>query len=166
MFDEILERHPFFQRLKPEQLREIALHCEQDSFEPGEYIFKEGRAANLFYLILHGQVAIEIHDPGNEPLIIQTLVEEDLLGWSWFFPPYRWHFDARAVSPVRVLAFDGKWLRERVTADPELGTLFLTQVTRIIFDRLQATRLQLMDIYAQKASSPERRSIYERPGVN
>jgi hypothetical protein len=75
-------------------------------------------------------------------LIIQTLVDEDLTGWSWLFPPYRWHFDARTVKAVRLLAFDGGWLREQIEADPKLGYLFMSLVAQIMFDRLQATRPQ------------------------
>jgi CRP-like cAMP-binding protein len=153
LFDEILERHPFFHRLNPAQLREIALHCEQVNYEAGKYIFKEGRPANRFYLLLHGQVALEIHDPGRDPLTIQTLVDEDLMGWSWLFPPYHWHFDARTVKPVRLLAFDGSWLREQIEADPKLGYLFMSLVAQIMFDRLQATRLQLMDIYSKETAN-------------
>ena len=40
-----------------------------------------------------------------------TLHDEDVLGWSWLFPPYRWHLDARALAPVRALGFDGACLR-------------------------------------------------------
>lgn len=163
MFDEILERHPFFQRLDPAHRREMALHCEQRSYEAGKYIFREGRSAACFYLVLHGQIALEIHDPGRDPLQIQTLVDDDLMGWSWLFPPYRWHFDARAVTPVRLLAFEAGWLREQIEADPKFGYLFMARVSEIVLDRLQATRLQLMDIYSHTAPSTERRRSHERP---
>lgn len=156
MFDEILERHPFFQRLEPDQLQEIALHCEQVSYSAGEYIFKEGEPANLFYLVLHGQIALEIHDPVRDPLIFQTLCDEDLMGWSWLFPPYRWHFDARAVKPVRLLAIDGSWLREKMEADPKLGYLFMTRVSQIVLERLQATRLQLSNFYSKETGKTGR----------
>lgn len=156
MYEEILARHPFFQQLDPDQLPEIALHCDQVSFDAGKYIFKEGQPADRFFLVLHGQIALEIHDPGRDPLIIQTLCDDDLMGWSWLFSPYRWHFDARAVTPVRLLAVDGAWLRDRIEADPKSGYLFMTRVARIIFDRLQATRLQLVDIYSKEPAIPGR----------
>jgi CRP-like cAMP-binding protein len=164
VFDEILERHPFFHQLKPAQLLEMARHCEQVSYEAGKYIFKESRPADRFFLILNGQVALEIHDPGRDALIIQTLIEEDLLGWSWLFPPYRWHFDARAVTAVRLLAIEGSWLRQQIEGDPAFGYLFMTRVAQIILDRLQATRLQLMDIHSHTANRLERRRSHERPG--
>ncbi|MBN9391410.1 MAG: cyclic nucleotide-binding domain-containing protein [Chloroflexi bacterium] len=156
MFEEILVRHPFFHQLNPDQLREIALHCEQLNYETGEYIFKEGKKADRFFLVLHGQVALEIHDPGRGPLIIQTLCDEDLMGWSWLFSPNRWHFDARAVKPTRLLAIEGSWLHEQIEADPKLGYLFMSRVAQIMFDRLQATRLQLMDIYSKEPAQPMR----------
>ena len=53
--------------------------------------------------------------------MIQTLGEDDVIGYSWLFPPYRWRFDARAVEPLRALALDGQCLRGKCDDDPVLG---------------------------------------------
>ena len=92
-----------------------------------------------FYAIRHGSVALEIHVPAREAVIIETLHEGDLLGWSWLFPPYRWSFDARAVEPVRAIAFDGACLRGKCEADHDLGYELMRRIAQVIIERLQAT---------------------------
>jgi CRP-like cAMP-binding protein len=74
-----------------------------------------------------------------------------VLGWSWLFPPYRWHFDARALELTRAIALDGKCLREKCEEDHDLGYELVKRVAQIIMERLQATRLQLLDVYGVHA---------------
>jgi CRP-like cAMP-binding protein len=128
--------------------RELVAGCAVNArFEAGDYLFREGDAANRFYVIRHGAVALEIHVPAREAVIVETLHEHDLLGWSWLFPPYRWSFDARAVEPVGAIAFDGACLRGKCDADHDLGYELMSGIAQVIIERLQATRLRLLDVY-------------------
>ena len=70
-----------------------------------------------------------------------------MLGWSWLFPPYRWHLDARAIEAVRAVAFDGACLRQKSIDDHELGYELMRRFAEVIVSRLQATRMQLLDVY-------------------
>ena len=45
-----------------------------------------------------GDVALEIVVPGRGPHVVETLHTGEVLGWSWLFPPYRWTFDAQALT--------------------------------------------------------------------
>src|SRR5207248_7592675 len=100
----ILAAQPFLKGMSPQKLEVLARNSMPARFEAGEYIFHEGDPANRFYLILEGQVAIEapVDEEGfqKDSLPIQTIGAADVLGWSWLFPPYYWHFDARAITPV------------------------------------------------------------------
>ena len=78
-------------------------------------------------------------------MIIQTLAAGEALGWSWLFPPFEWHFGARAVEPAEVVAFEAAILRDRANEDHEFGYELAMRVGKVIFERLQATRLQLLD---------------------
>jgi hypothetical protein len=92
-------------------------------------------------------VALETHVHGRGPARLLTLHDEDVLGWSWLFPTYRWHFDARVLQPVRAIAFDGACLRQKAVDDHELGYELMRRFAQVIVNRLQATRLQLLDVY-------------------
>ena len=85
-------------------------------------------------------------------LMIATLGDGTVVGWSWLFPPYRWSFDARAIEDTRAIAFDGACLRGKCDSDHELGYVLMQRFAQIILDRLQAARLQLLDVYGEPAA--------------
>jgi CRP/FNR family transcriptional regulator, cyclic AMP receptor protein len=147
--ERILAAHPFFKGMEP-VYHQLFLDCASNvRFEAGEYIFREGGEAEQFYLIRHGRVAVEISTPERGSVIVQSLGEGDVLGWSWMMPPYRWRFDARAVELTRAIALDGRCLRERSEEDHDLGFQLMKRSAQVMEERFQATRLQLLDIYGR-----------------
>ena len=147
--ERILAAHPFFKGMEP-VYHQLFVDCASNvRFEAGEYMFREGGEANQFYLIRHGRAALEISTPERGPVIVQSLGEGEVLGWSWMIPPYRWRFDARAVELTRAIALDGKCLRERSEEDHDLGFQLMKRAAHIMEARLQATRLQLLDVYGR-----------------
>ena len=138
---------PVLAGLPPAHLELVAGCAQNTHFDPGAYVFREGDTADRFYAIRHGAVALEIHVPARESVIIETLHEGDLLGWSWLFPPYRWSFDARATTGVSAIAFDGACLRGKCEDDHDLGYELMRRIAQVIIERLQATRLRLLDVY-------------------
>jgi CRP/FNR family cyclic AMP-dependent transcriptional regulator len=145
--ERILAAHSFFKGMEEIYLPLFVDCASNVRFEAGEYIFREGGEANQFYLIRHGRVAVEVSTPERGSVIIQSLGEGDVLGWSWMMPPYRWHFDARAVELTRAIALDGRCLRERSESDHDLGFQLMKRAAQVMEERFQATRLQLLDVY-------------------
>jgi len=145
--EKYLSEHPFLSGLSPEHLKLITGCASNVVFKAGQFIFREGEAADKFYLIRQGQVVVETFVPQKGPLVIRTRSEDDIFGWSWMVPPYKWHFDARAAELTRALAIDGKCLREKCERDHDLGYEIMKRFATVIAERLEATRLQLMDIY-------------------
>lgn len=144
---EVLKEHPFFRDLDANTLKVLAACATEATFQPGTFLFREGEEADRFFVIRRGRIALELNVPGLGSQIIQTLREGDVVGWSWLFPPYRWHFDGRVVELVRAIVFDGKCLQAVFEQDPRLGYEMMKRFAQIIVQRLQATRLQLLDIY-------------------
>jgi len=148
--ERIIAEHPFFAGLDPDFM-DLVLGCASNvRFEPGAYIFKEGHEANTFYLIRAGKVAVEIFAPQHKPIIVQTLGVGEILGWSWLLPPFTWKFHAHAVEEVRAIALDGKCLRTKCEENHDLGYEVLKRFAQIMEQRLEATRLQLLDVYAPR----------------
>jgi CRP/FNR family cyclic AMP-dependent transcriptional regulator len=148
--DSLLADHPFFRGLSQPDLSLVAGCASNVHFEPGQYLFREGSAADRFFAIRQGRVAIEVFDPKRGSAPVQTVSDGEIVGWSWLFPPYRWQFDARAVDSVRATAFDGVCLRNKCEDDPRLGYELMKRLARIVSQRLEATRLQLLDVYGRK----------------
>lgn len=143
----ILAEHAFFTGLEPRYLQVIAGCASNARFSADHSIFHEGEEANQFYLIRHGKVALETFAPGRGVVPIETLLAGEVLGWSWLFPPYRWHFSARALEVTRAIALDGVCLRKKCAEDHDLGYELMSRFAQTIIQRLQATRLQLLDVY-------------------
>ena len=145
----LLDAHPFFHGLAPEQV-EVLVGCASNRVLPaGAMLFTEGAPADQFFLLRAGRVALEVHVPNRGPLVFETRDGDGVLGWSWLVPPYRWHFDARVVSEVRFLAFDAVCLRGKMDADPVLGYALMQRFLPLVVERLQATRVRMLDLFAQ-----------------
>jgi len=145
--EELIAAMPTFAGLPPEQLATVAGCGRTCGFEGGAEIAREGGPADTFYAIRSGRVALDVAAPGPGALTIGTLGAGDVLGWSWLFPPYRWSFDARALEPVRAIEFDGACLRGKCEADHDLGYEMMKRFMPVLIQRLQATRLQILDVY-------------------
>jgi CRP-like cAMP-binding protein len=145
--DQVVAEMPTFAGLDPADLELISGCGVNRVFEAGEYLAHEGDPADSFFLIRHGRVALEVAAPARGGLMIETLGGGAIVGWSWLFPPYRWVFDARALELSRTIAFDGACLRGKCDADPRLGYQLMQRFAAMMLDRLQATRLQLLDVY-------------------
>lgn len=146
--EQTISEHPLFVGLDS-SLTNLLVGCAANvRHEPGSYIFHEGEEANHFFLIRHGRVTLELHAPHLKSIVIETLGAGDIIGWSWLLPPYVWKLDARATETTILIALDGKCLRTKCEANHDLGYEILKRFAKIIERRLEATRLQLLDLYA------------------
>ena len=140
--------HPFLAGFNPHYLHVFTdcatfLRCGvQDE------IFHEGGDADHFYLIQAGRVSLETFVPGRGPVTVQHLGSGEAWGCSWLFPPYRWHFTARAVEPCQLLAFGAARLRAQSEENHDFGFELVRRVSQAMLERLQATRRKLVEFYA------------------
>ena len=146
----LVAHHPLLAGLPGDTIDHVAGCARNVAFDTGQLLLSEGQAADTLYLVRRGRVAIEIHGPGHGSLWVETLGPGDTLGWSWLFPPYRWRFDARALEPVGAVAVDGTCLRDKADADPVFGYELMKRVAAVTIERLQATRIRLLDLYGRR----------------
>ena len=145
--------HPYFAPLSPGQRATLAEDGTPVTFAAGVRIFAEGDVADRFWLVEEGSVALDMRVPGRGDQTLETLAAGTVLGWSWLYPPFRWHFGAVARVPTVAIAFDGASVRRRCEADPAFGYAVLSLFTPVIIERMQATRLRLLDLYASPAQA-------------
>jgi len=144
----ILSEQLFFKGLDPDALQLIA-HCAAETcFDAGDFIYHQGEAADRFYLIRSGKVALEVFTPERGMITIQTVGEGDILGSSWLFPPYVWHYEAQALEFTRTMVFGAECLRAASEEYPQLGYELVKRFAHVLMQRLQAARMQLLDLYA------------------
>ena len=142
-FEEEVAAHPFLMGMGQPQVRLLVDCAMRSHFHKGDVIFREGEMANRFYLIEHGKVALESSTLG-EPVAIEEIQDGDLLGWSWLFPPYAWHFTARALEETDAIFFYGTILREYCEKDHSLGFELFKRMSVVMLRRLQGARQKLM----------------------
>jgi CRP-like cAMP-binding protein len=149
--DRYVREHPFFAGLQEAYVQLIVGCARNVVFNAGTYLYHHGEPCDEFYLIRHGRVALEMSGPGRAPVTFQTIGEGDIVGVSWLLPPYRWSYDARAIDLVRAIAMDAKCLREKCDSDHDLGYEMMLRFVPLLVNRLQATRMQILDVYGAPA---------------
>jgi CRP-like cAMP-binding protein len=138
--------HPFLIGVSAHHVRLLADCAMRSHFEAGHVIFREGETANRFYLIERGKVTLESSTLG-EAVRIEEIGDGDLLGWSWLFPPYAWHFSARALEHTTAIFFYGTVLREYSEKDHSLGFELFKRMSAVMLRRLQAARQTLLNVH-------------------
>lgn len=146
----VLLKHPFVAQFKPEHSERLAGLAKQVHFDKGQVIFHEGDVYSVFYLLGEGMVALEL-EATDHLLRVQTLYAGDELDWSAVLPNAGKHFQARALTEVTALAFEGEQLLASFKADPEFGMAFMLKLMGVVSERLRATRVQLLDMYSPVA---------------
>jgi CRP/FNR family transcriptional regulator, cyclic AMP receptor protein len=138
--------HGLLKDLDPRYAHKLAGLALEAHFSPEQVIFKEKDTAGFFYLLLSGSVALEIVGPARR-IEIETLHGGDGMGWSALLSDEPKHLQARALTDVRALAFEGKGLREAFENDPRFGYALMKRLLAIAVERLDATGSQLINRY-------------------
>jgi CRP/FNR family cyclic AMP-dependent transcriptional regulator len=145
---DLLAHQPFLAGLTGYQLDLLSRWSKRAFIRAGRRVFTEDTPADRFWLIQRGRVNLDTHVPGRGDVVIDTIGPGAVLGWSWLFPPYRWHFGAVAVENTLSIELDGPGVRQLFGRDPALGIELSTRFMHVMVERLQATRMRLLDLYA------------------
>jgi CRP/FNR family cyclic AMP-dependent transcriptional regulator len=144
-FNERILEHPFSKGLSQEYAAELTVGAREVCFTQGEILFRENEPANRMFLVESGKIAVEAYISTDEVFFIQQLGPGDVLGWSWFYPPYRWHLRAHALEPSTAIELNGGHLLVAAERDKAFGYELMKRVARVLVNRLQAARKQLVD---------------------
>lgn len=141
-----------FGGLPSDVLDEVARCGALGHFAAGADVFRSGGPANIFYVVRQGRISIQVAAPGAGAAVVRSCGPGDAVGWSWLFPPFRWHFDAVAQEPTRVISLNGRCLREKCASRPGLGYPLMSRFAQLVITDLESTRLQLLDVYGHAAT--------------
>ena len=145
---EVLRRFSLFAGLDPDMFKELAMVSEEVALSADEWLFEEGGDADALYLILSGTVELTINldEAGKRKADLTTLVEGDVAGWSALVEPYVYTMGAKATSDTKVVKLDGEELREKMTANPEMGLLLMHHLAQALGQRLNNLRVQFISL--------------------
>jgi len=151
-FLEMTRAYRLLSELDPKQLRKLLPLAEEKHFGTGRLIFREGDKSSFLHLIVSGEVALEM-DVNGQAVGVQTLHAGDAMGWSALAAESHTHFQARALSPVSTVAFPGARIREACDQDPEMGYALMKRLLELVTERLDATRMQLVNMHREPESA-------------
>ncbi len=140
-----LATHDFFSELDERSKKFLADSAVVRELNAGDVLFRQGESADKFYLLRSGEVSVQVPALMGPALQIQKLREDQILGWSWLIPPYRWNFQALALEDAVVLEFDGSIILARCEQDPSFGYQLLKLFAALMSERLDAARQKMMD---------------------
>jgi CRP/FNR family cyclic AMP-dependent transcriptional regulator len=147
----LLESQGFFAGLPERIAAAIGELTSERKASMNELLFRQGEAADRFFLVQRGMVAVEVYAPGRDPIVVEQVDEGEVVGWSWLVPPYRWSFDARSVEPSSLIEIDAGALRERFEADPALGYEVMKRFVPVMASRLSSARERLVECVSEPA---------------
>jgi CRP-like cAMP-binding protein len=140
-----LAGHRFLRDMPAPHLAFLAGVTSLVTVPAGHRFFEVGGVAKHFWLIRAGQIAVDLRAPGDGRTVIETLGRGEMVGVSWFFPPFQWQFGAVAVQPAELFECDAAAVRRRCETDPAFGYEFTRRMIVVVAKRLQATRTHLVD---------------------
>jgi CRP-like cAMP-binding protein len=143
--EEYLSAHAFFSGLDDSFMKLLTSSVKEAQIKEGHVLFQQGKPANKFYLVRSGKISVQVPALMGPALELQTLGEDQILGWSWLIPPYRWNFHARALEDSDVLEFDGSAILARCEEDPKFGYELFKRFASLMSERLDAARQKMMD---------------------
>ncbi len=142
---EILRQVPFFTGMDEPLLDLIAGCASERHAGHGHYLFFEGDPADHFYFVLEGKVALQMNAGSLGLFTIETLEANEMIGWSWMYPPYRWTLTGRSVGITRLLDFDARCLRGHCETSKDLTYALMKRTATVSATRLLAARLALTE---------------------
>jgi len=146
--EEITDRlaaHAFFKGLPQGLLQAAGAGATVHAYRAGEFLLREGRAADELFAVLDGKVALEVFAADRRRITIQTVGPGEVLGWSWLAPPHRWTLDAIAVKSTHAIVVESAALWAHFTAVPSEGYEFLLRLVPVLAGRIQAMEMQLLE---------------------
>lgn len=118
--------------------------------EPGQELFREGDESKVLGIVIKGRVALRTHVAERGDLTLLTVEPGDIYLWSALVPPYRATSTAVAIETLEAVTFEGPALRAALREDAALAQALYPRVLVAVERRLNATRVQLLELFAAK----------------
>ena len=131
--------------MSPHHVELLGACAQLRHFGKNEDIFRAGQSADGFYLIERGTVALQGSVLEHPPITTDVVKAGEPLGWSWLFPPYRWHYDARAVVHTTAFFLAQADFHRHFDGDLTFAHDLFKRMSEVMVRRLQTARQKLIE---------------------
>jgi CRP-like cAMP-binding protein len=147
----VLGKLRFSEALPNEVLERVAALAALRGFPAHTLLFREGAQNDQLMVICVGRVALDIQVPGRGDVRIMSLGPGDMVAWSALLGGGRMTTSAVALEDTQVVTIRAADALSLCRSDPAFGYHLMHQVAQTLANRLVATRLQLLDLFADTA---------------
>jgi len=148
-----LDKLTFCQGLSREYVDRLISLGSVRNYQPGDRLFYEGQPSEEVFLLAKGEVALETSVPGQGSMRVQTVEAGELLGWSPVLGLGVMSASAIALTPCRVVALNANRILALADEDPKFVLEFMRRTAVTLAQRLNATRLQLLEAYGSQVQA-------------
>lgn len=145
---ELLRAVAIFRELDADELAEVAAICREETFKPGQHIFREGESGNRLYLIVEGEVRISRDVPGSGEEALAVLKPGALFGEMAVFDRHERSTDAISNGGTRCLTIGRADFEMLLDFNRELACKVLWGTVRLLSGRLRSTNDSLRSFLA------------------
>ena len=144
----ILEELQFSALLPAEMLEPLAAVSSLLTVSSGEWVFREGATSDKLYMVHQGRLALDINVPQRGGVRILTIGPGEMAGWSALLGDRKMTTSAIAVTDTQLVLASATELQGLCESNPEFGYRLMQRMAEELSKRLVATRLQLLDLFA------------------
>lgn len=146
---EFLRNSVLFENLTEDELDKVSELGQEEVYEVGDTVVREGVAINRLYIVKEGRVVIELtlrlgSGPGRLG-VIDVISEGRIFGW-WGRKSYSLIESARCIEKTKVIVLDGLALWTLLEEDNVTGYKVMKRLVGVVSSRLEYTRDTLANI--------------------
>ena len=146
---QLLEELGFAVDLPESVLDQLAAASALVDYPAGATIFHAGDENHFLYLVHTGHVGLDMHVPGRGRVRMLSIGPGEMLAWSALLGDGRMTVSAVAVDDTQVVAIAAHKLMYVCRSNHAVGYELMNRMARALAQRLTATRLQLLDLFAE-----------------
>ncbi len=141
---EALKDFEIFKDLDRRELEHVATYGRAQVVEAGTTVFEENALASHLYMVLDGTVEIGIGGGSDSKIVIDTVENGEVFGWSAVAEPPLFTAGAWATRETSLIVFDGANLVHLFEINNRIGYRILKRISVVISRRLKARESELI----------------------
>ena len=136
---EMLRRIQLFAKVEPAKLKLLAFTSERAMFKADEILFHQGDAADSAYIIVAGEVAIDVESPGGGSTRVAKLGKDQIVGEIGILADVPRTATVTATAPTTTLKISKELFFRMVSDFPTMAV----EVMRVLAHRMETTNALL-----------------------
>jgi len=129
-----IQQSDLFWGMNRDFVKEVMNIAEKESYQKGDFLFREGDPATNFYILIKGRVKLTIGEAGQMVYTVDRAGEA--FGWSSLIERDVYSASGECTQETILQKFDSRALLNFLEKDPMNGLIFIKRLAGLIGNRL------------------------------